>query len=56
MMEGGTIFHFVTERIEAALALAKSAAVDRDITIGCGATTIRQRLRASAIDNMHLAV
>jgi len=56
VMQGGTIFHFVTEGIEAALAQAKAAAGDRDVKIGGGVSTVRQFLRAGAIDEMHLAV
>ena len=33
-MKGGTIFHFVTDGPEAALALAREAAGERDIRIG----------------------
>jgi dihydrofolate reductase len=55
-MEGGTIFHFVTEGIEAALELAREAAGARDIRLGGGASTVRQYLQAKLIDEMHLAV
>lgn len=55
-MEGGTIFHFVTEGFEAALKQAKEAAGERDIRIGGGANTIRQYLRAKLVDEMHLAL
>jgi dihydrofolate reductase len=55
-MEGGTIFHFVTEGIERALERARAAAGDRDVRVGGGAATIRQYLRAGLIDEMHLAV
>ena len=55
-LEGGTTFHFVTDGIEAALAQAKAAAGDRDVKIGGGVSTVRQFLRAGAIDEMHLAV
>ncbi len=55
-MEGGTIFHFVTEGIEAALARAREAAGDRDIRIGGGAATIRQYLGAGLIDEMHMVI
>ena len=55
-MEGGTVFHFVTEGIDAALARARGAAGGRDIRIGGGASTIRQYLAARVIDEMHLAV
>ena len=55
-MEGGTVFHFVTDGIEAALARAKEAAGGRDVRIGGGAATIRQYLRARMIDELHLAI
>lgn len=55
-MEGGTVFHFVTDGIEAALARAKAAAGGRDVRIGGGAATIRQYLNARLIDEMHIAV
>jgi dihydrofolate reductase len=55
-MEGGTVFHFVTDGIEAALARAKAAAGERDVRVGGGVATIRQYLTARLIDEMHLAV
>jgi dihydrofolate reductase len=55
-MEGGTVFHFVTEGIRAALERAQAAAGRRDIRLGGGAATIRQYLQAGLIDEMHLAV
>jgi len=55
-MEGGTTFYFVDAGIEAALSAALHAAGDRDVLVGGGAATIRQYLRASLIDEMHLAV
>jgi dihydrofolate reductase len=55
-MEGGTIFHFVTDGIEAALDQARAVARGRDVRIGGGAATIRQYLGAGLIDEMHLAV
>lgn len=54
-MKGGTVFHFVTDGIQPALQRAKQAAGDKDVRIGGGASTIRQYLRAKAIDEMHLA-
>ena len=54
-MEGGTVFHFVTDGIEAALARAREAAGTRDIRIGGGVSTIRQYLSARQIDDLHLA-
>ncbi len=55
VMEGGTTFHFVGDPDEA-LARAREAAGGRDVRIGGGANTIRQYLRAGAIDEMHYAI
>lgn len=55
-MKGGTVFHFETGGIEAALERAREAAGDLDIRIGGGAATIRQYLQAGLIDEMHVAV
>ena len=55
-MEGGTVFHFVTEGINAALERARAAAGRHDIRLGGGAATIRQYLQASLVDEMHFAV
>jgi dihydrofolate reductase len=55
-MEGGTVFHFVTEGIDSALERARKAANGKDIRIGGGTSTIRQFLQAGYIDEMHLAV
>lgn len=55
-MDGGTVFHFVTEGAEEALRLAREAAGDRDIRIGGGAETIREYLTLGAIDEAHLAI
>ena len=55
-MEGGTVFHFVTDGIEAALQQAQAVAQGKDVRIGGGAATIRQYLRAGLLDEMHLAI
>jgi dihydrofolate reductase len=55
-MEGGTVFHFVTDGFEAALARAREAAGDRDVRVGGGTATVRQYLTARLIDEMHLVV
>lgn len=55
-MEGGTVFHFVTDGAEAALERARAAAGGRDVRIGGGAATLRTYLQAGAIDEMHVAV
>jgi dihydrofolate reductase len=54
-MAGGTVFHFVTEGIHAALERAREAAGSRDVRIGGGVATIRQYLEARLIDDLHLA-
>ncbi len=55
-MEGGTVFHFVTEGIEVALGRAKSASGDKNVKIGGGVSTVRQYLQAGLVDEMHLAI
>ncbi|MEO3432479.1 dihydrofolate reductase family protein [Inquilinus sp. CAU 1745] len=55
-MEGGTIFHFVTDGVEAALERAVQAANGKDVLIGGGVATIRQYLRAGLVDEMHFAI
>jgi dihydrofolate reductase len=55
-MQGGTTFYFVTDGIEAALARAREAAGDGDVSIGGGAHTVNQYLRAGAIDELRLHV
>jgi len=55
-MEGGTVFHFVTDGMHAALERARAAAGQKDIRIGGGVATIRQYLQAGLIDELHLAV
>ncbi|HTB13969.1 MAG TPA: dihydrofolate reductase family protein [Bryobacteraceae bacterium] len=55
-MKGGTVFHFVTEGIHAALNRAREAANGQDVRVGGGVATIRQYLQAGLIDEMHLAI
>ncbi len=55
-MKGGTVFHFVTDGIHAALERAKAAANGKDVRIGGGVSTIRQFLQARLIDEMHIAL
>ena len=55
-MAGGTVFHFVTDGIDAALKRAREAAGGRDVRVGGGVATIRQYLQERLIDEMHLAV
>ena len=55
--EGGTTFTFVTEGLETAIDQAQTAAGDKDVSIGGGANTIQQFLRAGLVDELqvHLA-
>ena len=55
-MAGGTVFHFVTDGVQAALQSATEAAAGRDIRLGGGVATIREYLCAGLIDEMHLVV
>ena len=55
-MKGGTVFHFVTEGIQAALEQARAAAGSKDVRLGGGVSTIRQYLSAGLIDELHLAI
>jgi dihydrofolate reductase len=55
-MDGGTVFHFVADGINAALTRATEAANGQDIRLGGGVATIREYLRAALIDEMHLAI
>lgn len=55
-MEGGTVFHFITDGIQSALDKAREAANGKDIRVGGGTSTVRQFLHAGLIDEIHLAV
>jgi dihydrofolate reductase len=51
---GTTTFTFVTDGIEPALARAREAAGDRDVTIGGGADVARQYLSAGLVDQLQI--
>jgi dihydrofolate reductase len=55
-MQGGTTFHFVTDGIESALAQARAAAGDLDVSIAGGASTINQYLAAGLLDQLYLHI
>jgi dihydrofolate reductase len=55
-MAGGTTYHFVTDGIESALAQARAAAGDGDVSIHGGATTINQYLAAGLVDELRLHI
>jgi dihydrofolate reductase len=51
-LEGGNSFHFVTDGIEKAMAEAKEAADDQDVTVGGGASTLQQAIAAGLLDEI----
>ncbi|MHB1587731.1 MAG: dihydrofolate reductase family protein [Acidiferrobacteraceae bacterium] len=55
VMAGGTIFHFVTDGIHAALERANAAAGGLDVRLGGGVHTVRQYLQARLVDSVHIA-
>ena len=55
-MAGGTVFHFVTDGVEAAFARAREAAGERSISIAGGASTVDQFLAAGLIDELRLHI
>ncbi len=55
-MEGGTIFHFVTDGIEAALEGSREAAGSEDVSLAGGASVARQFLNAGLVDEVELSI
>ena len=55
-MAGGTVFHFVTDGPESALARARHAAGEQDVSIAGGVSTLRTYLNAGAVDSLHLQI
>jgi dihydrofolate reductase len=53
-MQGGTTYTFVTDGIDAALALARAAAGGKNVGIWGGANIIRQVLQAGLLDEMQI--
>ncbi|WP_235536058.1 dihydrofolate reductase family protein [Nocardioides sp. Root190] len=51
-MDGGTTFHFVTDGIESALARAREAAGERNVSIAGGASTVNAYLAAGLLDEL----
>jgi dihydrofolate reductase len=49
---GETTFHFVTEGPERVIELAREAAGDQDVSVGGGAATIQQLIRAGLVDEL----
>lgn len=55
-MQGGTIFEFVTDGIESALAKARTAAQGKDVWLAGGASVINQYLVAGLVDEIDLSI
>lgn len=55
-MDGGTTYSFVTDGIASALAQARAAAGDGDVSVSGGATTVNQYLAAGLIDELRLHI
>src|SRR4029450_7932293 len=55
-MQGGTLFHFVTDGIGSALARAGQAANGKYVRLLGGVAAIRQFLQAALIDELHIAI
>lgn len=53
-MDGGTVFHFVTEGPEAALTRARQAAGTGNVAIAGGVSTLRTYLNMGAVDSLHI--
>jgi dihydrofolate reductase len=54
--EGGTTFTFVTDGLDSAVAQAKAAAGDKDISAAGGASLIQQLLTAGQLDEIQIHV
>src|SRR5437588_2045390 len=55
-MDGGTVFHFVTDGFDAAYAQAVAAAGEREVLIAGGASTVRQAFAAGVLDEIVLDI
>jgi dihydrofolate reductase len=54
LVKGETTFTFVNEGIESAVGRARAAAGQKDVSIGGGASTIRQSIAAGLLDELQL--
>ncbi len=54
LTKGDTTFTFVTDGIESAVEQAKAAAGEEDVSIGGGASTAQQALKAGLVDEVRL--
>jgi len=53
-LKGGTTFYFVTDGLDSAVAQARKAAGTKDISVGGGASVVRQCLSAGLLDEMQI--
>jgi dihydrofolate reductase len=54
--DGGTIFYFVTEGLEAAVNAAREAAAERTVSLAGGASVIQQALRAGLLAQLQVHI
>lgn len=54
--DGGTTFTFVTDGVESAVEQAKAVAGDKNVSVGGGASTIQQALKAGLVDELQVHV
>jgi dihydrofolate reductase len=52
--QGGTTFTFVADGLDAAVAQARAAAGDRDVSLGGGASIVQQALTAGLLDELQI--
>ena len=55
-MEGGTTFHFVTDGIESALEQARTAAGEKGVSLGGGASVAQQYFAAGLLDEIVVSI
>ena len=56
VMEGGTVFEFVSDDFATVLDKAKIAAKGKDVRLSGGVQTVRKFLQAGLVDYLHLAI
>jgi catechol 2,3-dioxygenase-like lactoylglutathione lyase family enzyme len=56
VVKGRTVFTFVTNGIEQAVALARAAAIEKKVHIMGGARVIQQALQAGLVDSVHVHI
>src|ERR1700716_3809078 len=55
-MQGGTTFHFVTDGIESALEQARTAAGEKEVSLGGGASVAQQYLAAGPLAEIGVSI